>query len=238
MRDFRLIKVYFKNLEELSNIYNLEFLNRDEILNMNIRIIYIKDYKFKMELYGYDKLHKATTRKKSFKYLFNKINEMPLRKYDKKIKLNNLRENLLNLCGLPNEYQTSHCYNDGTHHTCCMLGKKARYYSNISGNPIGKVSVDMFKKYYNLSNSEFNENTLTPWCTCVGSSVCSYYNNKFNDGTHIKFINNNKKNEVYYNFNNQCEKNISSDIYNRHLTPGVKDTKFRCKNTNKQIYKY
>ena len=238
MRDFRLIKVYFKNLKELRNIYNLEFLNRNQILNMNIRIIYIKDDKFKMELYGYDKLVKATTRKISFKYFFSKINEMPLRKYDKERKFNNLRHNLLNLCGLPNKYQTTHCYNDGTHHTCCMLGKKARDYSNISGNPIGKVSVEMFKKYYKLSNNEFNENTLTPWCTCVGSSVCSYYSDKFNDGTHIKFINNNKKNEVYYNFDNQCEKDISSNIYNRHSTPGIKNRTYKCINNSKKIFKY
>jgi hypothetical protein len=205
---------------------------------MNIRIIYIKDDKFKMELYGYDKLVKATTRKISFKYFFSKINEMPLRKYDKERKFNNLRHNLLNLCGLPNKYQTTHCYNDGTHHTCCMLGKKARDYSNISGNPIGKVSVEMFKKYYKLSNNEFNENTLTPWCTCVGSSVCSYYSDKFNDGTHIKFINNNKKNEVYYNFDNQCEKDISSNIYNRHSTPGIKNRTYKCINNSKKIFKY
>lgn len=31
---------------------------------------------------------------------------------------------------------------------------------------------------------------LTPWCTCFGSLVCSYYADKFkNDGTSIKFIN-------------------------------------------------
>tara|TARA_Y100000589_G_C26696941_1_gene444124 strand:+ start:51 stop:410 length:360 start_codon:yes stop_codon:yes gene_type:complete len=119
-----------------------------------------------------------------------------------------------------------------------MLGKKARHYSNISGNPIGKVSVEMFKKYYKLSDNEFDENTLTPWCTCIGSSVCSYYSDKFNDGTHIKFINNNKKNEVYYNFDNECEKDISSDIYNRHSTPGIKNRTYKCINNSKKIFKY
>jgi hypothetical protein len=237
-RNYRLIKIYFKNLNDLKNIYIEEFKNRNKILDRNIRFIYIKGNKFKMELYGYDKNKKAQSSKKDFKYFLGIIDNMPMRKYDAKYKFYNLRNNLLNLCGLPAEYETSHCYNDGTHHTCCMLGKNTRHYSNISGNPIGKVSVEMFKKYYMLDDNEFDENTLTPWCTCIGSSVCSYYTNKFNDGTHIKFINNNKKNEIYYDFDNKCETHISSNIYNRHSTPGIIKKTYECFNDIKKIYKY
>ena len=33
------------------------------------------------------------------------------------------RNKLMNICGLPDGYTaTSHCFADGTHHTCCMLG--------------------------------------------------------------------------------------------------------------------
>jgi hypothetical protein len=33
----------------------------------------------------------------------------------------------LDACGLPRHYlQTSHCFNDATHHTCCLLGPEVR----------------------------------------------------------------------------------------------------------------
>lgn len=33
----------------------------------------------------------------------------------------------LDACGLPRGYwQTSHCFRDSTHHTCCLLGPEAR----------------------------------------------------------------------------------------------------------------
>jgi hypothetical protein len=54
---------------------------------------------------------------------------------------NNKRNKLLDTCKLPQNYdETSHCFNDSTHQTCCMLGPKARKYADSSGNPIGKAS--------------------------------------------------------------------------------------------------
>lgn len=44
----------------------------------------------------------------------------------------------LDACGMPRNYRpTSHCFNDRTHHTCCLLGPEARKYADASGNPIG-----------------------------------------------------------------------------------------------------
>ena len=133
------------------------------------------------------------------------------------------------LCGLPNEHQVNHCFNDATHQTCCLLGSKARKYSNDSGNPIGEVSENMFKLQFGRLP---DNNDLTPWCTCIGSQVCSYYADKFNDGTHIKFINNNGT--IIYNLLSECEKNIV-EKYNfyKHMTPGVtnknKDISRNCR---------
>ena len=123
------------------------------------------------------------------------------------------RNELMQLCGLPISDETSHCFNDNTHQTCCVLGPDARKYANNSGNPIGTVAekVNPGKQ-------------LTPWCTCAGSQVCSYYSKKFNDGTHIKFMND-AKNEVVYDFEKNRtynEKNISERIgITPHNTPGV-----------------
>jgi len=65
-------------------------------------------------------------------------------------------------------------------------------------------------------------NDLPPWCTCVGSKVCSYYASKFNDGTHIKFINAHDNNYLIYDFDTACEQHLLTDLgYPSHLTPGV-----------------
>ena len=46
------------------------------------------------------------------------------------------RDKLMEVCGMPKNYNpTSHCFNDSTHHTCCMLGPKAKKYADESGNP-------------------------------------------------------------------------------------------------------
>jgi hypothetical protein len=120
---------------------------------------------------------------------------------------------LLDKCGLPLRDYTSHCFNDNTHQTCCILGPEARKYANSSGNPIGVVAEK--------ANPDKN---LTPWCTCAGSQVCSFYANKFKDGTHIKFLNDSINNKIYdfeknKNFN---EKDISNKIgIISHKTPGI-----------------
>lgn len=132
----------------------------------------------------------------------------------------NFTQELLNKCGLSNE-GTSHCFNDSTHHTCCMLGPKARAYADKSGNPIGKASIRAYKN--KKGKKKFKNETLTPWCTCTGSEVCSYYANKFNDGTYIKFINNPNTNEVAYNPKSKNEGKYKNrfNIYS-HRTPGIK----------------
>lgn len=147
------------------------------------------------------------------------------------------RKRLLKKCNLPDIPETNHCFGDSTHHTCCLLGKKAREYSDASGNPIGSLSLKVQKV-------KTNKNNLTPWCTCTGSKVCSYYTKKFGkqDGTHIKFIGNlkNKKNKKTNKNNkinktnktNQNNQNNENNQYNennairklnifRHKTPGI-----------------
>ena len=103
------------------------------------------------------------------------------------------RSVLMEKCGLPDTYETSHCFNDSTHQTCCHLGPEARKYADNSGNPIGKASL---KAFYDKNNRHAENDELTPWCTCFGSKVCSYYADKFNDGTHIEFLNDMKTNDV------------------------------------------
>lgn len=119
----------------------------------------------------------------------------------------------MKLCGLPITNETSHCFNDDTHQTCCVLGPEARLYADNSGNPIGKISQALNPG-----------KRLTPWCTCAGSQVCSYYSNKFKDGTHVKFVND-RKNRNIYNFDKNSlynEKDIVNKIgIKRHNTPGI-----------------
>ena len=123
------------------------------------------------------------------------------------------RNTIMEICGLPNKSETSHCFNDNTHQTCCVLGPKAREYANNSGNAIGILAEKM--------NPGIK---LTPWCTCAGSQVCSYYAKKFNDGTHIKFMND-QKNKKIYDFEknlNYNEKDLSYKLgIISHKTPGI-----------------
>ena len=134
------------------------------------------------------------------------------------------KEKAKNLCGIPKHSSTNHCFNDGTHHTCCMLGPKARKYADDSNNPIGKAS----EKIYKIKNGkDATDKDLTSWCTCFGSKVCSYYASKFNDGTHIKFINNPNKNQVLKNVssNTACEEYARKSLeIKSHGTPGVYTT--------------
>jgi hypothetical protein len=118
------------------------------------------------------------------------------------------RQKLLEKCGLPDIPETSHCFSDSTHHTCCVLGEEARRYADQSGNPIGTASENAYRKKYGKEPGKY-----TTWCTCTGSNVCSYYQNRFNDGTLVKFINElNEKDE---------QKAIDQLGLLRHKTPGV-----------------
>ena len=154
----------------------------------------------------------------------------------------NKRNKLLDMCKLPkNNYETSHCFNDSTHHTCCMLGPKARKYADSSGNPIGTASEKAFKKKFGRAP---NPNEKTGWCTCFGSEVCSQYAKKFNDGTHIKFVNDPSpnSNKVVKKVSPRCE-GYWRDYFDveAHGTPGVNtptsneyNSNF-CKNRNKPV---
>lgn len=213
----RFIEVKFSNLQQLNEFYKLEEKYRYNILDRRLKIFYTKSDKFLIILYGYDGQVKFTGENlKSFLKIFSLIDKMPMRNIDSKKK--SMIKNQNTYCGLPTYESTNHCFNDKTHHTCCLLGKDARYYADNSGNPIGTASINAFKKYYGFSPKE---NTLTPWCTCIGSTVCSFYNKKFNDGTHIKFIYNYKKNNRIINIDKPEEKFRDIIGYLKHTTPGI-----------------
>ena len=137
---------------------------------------------------------------------FNKINKI---------------DKLKDTCGLPKNYnQTGHCFADGTHQTCCMLGPQARKYADETGNPIGKASEEAFFIKYGRTPLK---NELTSWCTCFGSKVCSFYANKFKDGTHIRFVNNPKSNtHIVKDISPKCEGYFKDKFsIKSHLTPGI-----------------
>ena len=156
------------------------------------------------------------------------------------------RKKLLNLCELPDISQpvnTTHCFNDSTHQTCCMLGPKARKYADNTGNPIGKASKKAHKvfkksKKNNKSKKSKNKKDLTGWCTCIGSNVCAYYAKNFKDGTHIKFINDPQENFYYTNIDPDCEAYVR-DLINSpsHLTPGIGNSYPNCTQDKKDKIK-
>ena len=151
---------------------------------------------------------------------------------------NKIRKSLLKKCGLPDTMQTSHCFNDATHHTCCLLGKNARNYADSTGNPIGKLSESIQIQGHKSQNQSGNKsNKLVPWCTCSGSKVCSFYSKKFGklDGTRIKFIGRlkpKKTKKTTQKKQNNSNSNNSNNNWNednainrlqllQHKTPGV-----------------
>ena len=149
------------------------------------------------------------------------------------------REKLLERCGLPDNYSTSHCFNDSTHHTCCKLGKKAREYADKTGNPIGTGSIRAFKEKF---GREPTSEEKTGWCTCFGSKVCSNYSEKFPGDTKIKFINKpQSKKEIRTEVPNRCEEYFRKKYsVQEHGTPGVynkkkinKINKNRCEKLSK-----
>lgn len=153
------------------------------------------------KLYGYDNKIKSQTKFiEKIGNFIGLIDNMPIGK----------REKLLRMCNLPNIYETSHCFNDNTHHTCCILGPMARKYADSSGNPIGIASENAFKKRF---NNVVKKSGKTNWCTCTGSKVCSYYANRFNDGTRIQFIGN----------TDTLDEDLGIKKLNvvRHKTPGI-----------------
>ena len=119
------------------------------------------------------------------------------------------RKLLLKKCGLPDIPETKHCFADNTHHTCCSLSREARKYADRTGNPIGKLS----EKVYRIKNKKL-PGKYTPWCTCTGSKVCSYYRKITNNKTFINFI----------NFLETIDEEEAISILNllKHKTPGIK----------------
>jgi hypothetical protein len=205
----RKIKI-FASRTQIFNIKKIIESYKEEFNIRNVEIEYIVSTDFKAELYGYDGgLKKTITKMEEIKDFIDEIDIMPmgaLEKNDREDFSNKDRKQLLEECGLPDIPETSHCFSDSTHHTCCMLGSKARVYADNSGNPIGKASI-------NALGRKPKDGELSPWCTCTGSKVCSYYKNKFNDGTNIKFIGN----------TNTINEDDGINMLNiiRHRTPGV-----------------
>lgn len=195
----KIIIRYPKNsLKEIKNIVNTV---GNEFKTRNTQIIYTLSTNFSAILYGYDGKVKSRTKiPDNIPKFIQKIDNMPMGK----------RELLLRKCNLPKTKNTSHCFNDNTHHTCCMLGPKARAYADKSGNPIGITSENAFSKRYGKKPSK---NEKTSWCTCTGSKVCSYYRDRFNDGTTIKFIGDTRTVDE--------DEGIRMLKINRHKTPGV-----------------
>ena len=204
----RLLKILSPN-KQIANVKNIIESYKEEFDKKNVDIEYIVASLFTAELYGYDgELKKTITRIEDINELLTEIDNMPMGLEEKKDRENydNNRKQLLEKCGLPDIPETSHCFSDSTHHTCCMLGSQARMYADNSGNPIGTASVNALER-------KPKDGELTPWCTCTGSKVCSYYKNRFNDGTNIKFIGNtNTINE---------DKGINMLNIIRHKTPGI-----------------
>ena len=69
------------------------------------------------------------------------------------------------------------------------------------------MSVKSYKKFKKQNpNVKHGKRQTTPWCTCLGSRVCSDYARKFKDGTKVKFINNrHSKTQIAKNPGSNCE---------------------------------
>ncbi len=203
----RKIIVYGSNVEQ-ERVREIVRKNKTLFDIRNVELVYKNSDIFFAELYGNDRKLKKTGKSPiDIAGFLEFIDRMP-----KSTEYFSNRETLLDKCGLPNNNSTSHCFNDETHHTCCLLGPEARKYADSSGNPIGITSENAF---YSRYGRKVGENEKTSWCTCTGSKVCSYYSRKFNDGTGIKFIGDTDTlNE---------DEGIKKLRIRRHKTPGVND---------------
>lgn len=210
---FLLILVFFYFLFQITIRFNKKNKEQTYILLLSIIIVFL--CLILLNNFGiFNRSIKEFTVGKSSEPFYQESHSIDTQRKTKKNKL-------LEVCGLPENYnKTSHCFDDSTHHTCCMLGPEARKYADSSGNPIGTAAK---KAYKNLKNKDAGDGDLTPWCTCFGSEVCSEYSKMFNDGTHIKFINNpGSKTDIVKKPSNNCEGHYKRDFNVRsHLTPGV-----------------
>lgn len=198
-----------------------KFIKNSKKKYRNIKIIFIVSLLL-LIIYLYYYLYKDSCNQKGGYVNFRRYGQ----KHPEKI------PKLLNECGLPQNYSvTSHCFADSTHQTCCMLGPEARRYADNSGNPIGEASVLAFREKYGRYPKK---NELTGWCTCFGSKVCSEYAKKFNDGTHIKFVNNPKnKTKIRSKVHSDCEGYFRDKFsIRKHGTPGINNN-FSSLNSHK-----
>lgn len=143
------------------NNYTIPETLKQSLISRNTEIQYIpvkNSTEELIELYGYDTTLKYKSKNISsrikfinvLKNIIKKIDNMPMGAIEKTLRnTNHTRKNLLQKCGLPNIAETQHCFADTTHHTCCMLGSKAREYADSSGNPIGSLSVKVNNKVNN-----------------------------------------------------------------------------------------
>ena len=214
---YHLLEINFTNSRELEPVHHFEYKFRKKIYERKIQIIYKLSNNFLITLYGFDGQVKWTSKNSNnLIEIFSLIDNMVMSN-NRNSEYN--EKNLSNFCGFTNSSAPSHCFRDQTHQTCCLLGYQARRYADNSGNPIGTASE---KAFYNSFNFYPNDKTLTPWCTCIGSKVCSFYSKKFGekDGTHIKFINKiGKVDNMDYNI--KFDKDENKHLVYKHRTPGI-----------------
>lgn len=211
------VVVTFKHFNFLYKFYKEEYRHRDILDRYDIRIQYKTDTINRIRVY--DTSNKLIMNKPQVDpYFFTELEKtlqiLLIVKTQKRQKPNLL-------CQLSNHESVSHCFKDSTHQTCCMLGYQARRYADRTGNPIGVLSEKIFQDYFNEKPTKSH---LTPWCTCIGSQVCTFYKNKFDDGTHIKFVHHKTKNiQIYNSSRNKIQENKLIDRmgYIYHNTPGI-----------------
>jgi len=241
----RQIIIYSSSKPRISKNLSTELAARNTIIKY-VPIRLEPGSSTRLELYGYDGGLKYVSRNissarvliKSLKTCIAKIDKMPMGSLEAQLRNTNptnkktlktlkggTRKSLLRKCNLPDIPETAHCFADSTHHTCCMLGSKAREYADSSGNPIGTLSIRVqsqmkTKKQKKITDKRTNKQNLAPWCTCTGSKVCTYYTDKFGkeDGTHIKFIGTLSSKDA--NAKNE-EAAINKLRLQSHQTPGV-----------------
>lgn len=205
MRQYRLLEIRFSDLAQLFPVHEWQLSHEDVLTRHCIQIVYAQSATFEMRLYGFDESLKWSSRKVSDMNNLDQVcSQMAMPCLFK-------RPSSANPCGLAVRPSTSHCFNDDTHRTCCLLGPRARRYADASGNPIGRASEQAFYETFGFWP---DEKMLTPWCTCIGSDVCTFYANKFGDGTHIKYIDSQEYGRV-------LERDESKYKTRSHRTPGV-----------------
>lgn len=217
-----ILKLYFKH-REIAKKYILELLTCMIVITITLIVIFIFiDYPEKpLKKSKTNTIQSGGTMSKPQTYRGSKIKE--------KFQGQSKQQKLQNMCGLPDTPETSHCFVDDTHHTCCMLGPNTQRGVSGTTNDIAKAARKAYMKKHNLTEAQLvskirDEKLSLPWCTCTGSTVCSQYDRAHGDSK-IKFINNPKSpiGEVMEDVGTNCEKYVK-ELYDirTHLTPSVK----------------